>query len=49
MEAAKDFSMWLLEQIPAFLWSEPIKYIVSLVLFALIVRVVLKIFNFGKI
>ena len=49
LSEAQSFSMWFFDQIPVFLWSEPIRYIVSLVLLVLVIKIVLKIISIGKI
>lgn len=38
MENAKSFAMWFLENIPDFLMSEPIVYIVGLFVLAVVIK-----------
>lgn len=38
MENAKAFAMWFLENIPDFLMSEPIVYIVGLFVLAVVIK-----------
>lgn len=38
MSAAKDFALWFLQQVPAFLLAEPICYFVGLALLLYVAR-----------
>lgn len=46
MDEMQEFGMWFFNQLPDFLWSEPIKYLVALILLAQIVLVVKSIIKF---
>lgn len=41
MSAAKSFALWLLDNLPSFLMSEPIIYIIGCVILCFVVRLVI--------
>lgn len=43
MAAMQSFTLWLLEEIPAFLWAEPIRYLWGLLLLGYIFKLILSI------
>lgn len=43
MDAAKSFALWVLQQVPAFLMSEPIIYIIGCVILLFIASLVINI------
>lgn len=48
MTAMKNFTLWLLDNIPDFLMSEPIVYFVGIFILAFIVKILLTLFGVGK-
>lgn len=46
MQTMIDFSTWFLTNLPAFMWSEPIRYIWGLALTAYLIRVMLSLKNY---
>lgn len=44
----KDFVIWLIDNIPEFLMSEPICYFVGLIFGAFVLNIILRIFNFAR-
>lgn len=44
MEAMKTFTLWLINNVPTFLMSEPVIYFVALAILAILVRMVSRLF-----
>lgn len=44
MEAMKTFTLWLINNVPAFLMSEPVIYFVALGLLAILVKMISRLF-----
>lgn len=47
MSAMQSFWQWWFEELPAFLMSEPIKYIFGLCIFTFILKIVLSFFTWN--
>ena len=45
MENAKQFALWFLDNLPDFLMSEPIVYIVGLFVLAIVIKVVVQLMH----
>lgn len=41
MAAMQSFTLWFLEELPDFLWSEPIRYLWGLMLLGYIFKIIL--------
>ena len=48
MQAMQTFTMWLINNLPTFLMSEPIIYFVGLGVLALLVRMISSLFFLGR-
>lgn len=44
MEAMKTFTLWLINNVPAFLMSEPVIYFVALAILAILVKCISRLF-----
>lgn len=44
MEAMKTFTLWLINNVPTFLMSEPVIYFVALAILAILVRMISRLF-----
>lgn len=49
MEAMKTFTLWLINNVPTFLMSEPVIYFVSLAILAILVRMISRLFFVERI
>lgn len=44
MEAMKTFTLWLINNVPTFLMSEPVIYFVALAILAILVKMISRLF-----
>lgn len=49
MEAMKTFTLWLINNVPTFLMSEPVIYFVALAILAILVKCISKLFFVERI
>lgn len=49
MEAMKTFTLWLINNVPTFLMSEPVIYFVALAILAILVRMICRLFFVERI
>ena len=44
MQAMKDFTLWLINNIPTFLMSEPVIYFVAIAIVCILIKVISRLF-----